>query len=471
MYRPAVDATTLPTIFHPGQDEISQEQPSGSLLVSTLSAFRSLVRMRGRSEDNMVATPLTLDQIVENGLCIGCGLCRSIAGPQQIDLVMTPEGRERPVARHELNQATLARINAVCPGTRIGGADPRASSETAQTHTVWGSAESLSIGYAGDPSVRFRGSTGGILTALGQYLLISGRVKFILHVGASKSAPMRSERCLSFDAASVLENAGSRYGPAAALVDFSKILDRREPFALIAKPCDITAVRSLGKIDERVDRFMRYALTLVCGGASDLAKSEEVLQRFGVAENELSLFRYRGHGNPGPTRVETKDGRVFELTYQQLWEDEAKWMIQPRCKICPDAIGQVADIAASDVWPGGGPTGEDEGFNGIIVRTKRGLDLYEAAVAAGAILIERAVKFADFDLFQPHQVNKRRAVWARLKGMEIAGRPVPMVTDLALEECARQNSLERNLAEARGARLRAKCGRLGEPAPVARKEI
>lgn len=419
----------------------------------------------------MGAAPLTLNQIVENGLCIGCGLCRSIAGAEQVDLVMTPEGRERPVARHELDRATLARINAACPGTRIGGADPSASSENAQRDIVWGPAERLSIGYAGDPAVRFRGSTGGVLTALGQFLLSSGRVNFILHVGASKSAPMRSERRLSFDAALVLENAGSRYGPAAPLVDFSQILDRGQPFALIAKPCDITAVRNLAKIDDRVDRHMRYVLTLVCGGASDLAKSEEVLQRLGVAENELSLFRYRGYGNPGPTRVETKDGRTFELTYQQLWEDEAKWMIQPRCKICPDAIGQGADIAASDVWPGGGPTGEDEGFNGIIVRTRRGLELYEAAVAARAIVIERTASFSDFDLFQPHQVSKRRAVWARLKGMAAAGRPVPTVTDLQLEACARQHPFGRNLVEARGARDRARRGRLSEPTPVARKEI
>ena len=383
---------------------------------------------------------------------------------------MTPEGRERPIARQALSQSTLARINAVCPGTRIGGADPAEQSEAALHDTVWGAAERLSIGYAGDPAVRFRAATGGVLTALGQFLLRSGRVKFILHVGASRSAPMRSERRLSFDTASVLEGAGSRYGPVAPLVDFSEILDRGEPFALIAKPCDITAVRNLARLDPRVDRHMRYALTLVCGGASDLRKSEEVLQRFGVSEDELALFRYRGNGNPGLTRLETKDGRAFELTYQQLWEDEAKWMIQPRCKICPDAVGQGADLAASDVWPGGGPVGEDDGFNGIIVRTRRGAELYDAAVAAGALTIEREASFQDFDIFQPHQVRKRRAVWARLKGMEIAGKPVPMVTDLRLDDCARQNSLAENLTEGRGARDRAKRGRLGEPRSVPRSK-
>ncbi|HWY95799.1 MAG TPA: Coenzyme F420 hydrogenase/dehydrogenase, beta subunit C-terminal domain [Steroidobacteraceae bacterium] len=438
-------------------------------------------------------SPLSLEEIVEGGLCIGCGLCKAVAGADRIQFVLTPEGRERPVARQPLDQPTLERINAICPGTRVegatrvagaahvegdAGAEGAADAEEAARETtgawaihdlVWGPAELLSIGYAGDPEVRYRGATGGVLTALGQFLLASGRAKFILHVAASRQEPMRSERALSFDAASILEGAGSRYGPAAPLIDFTALLDRAEPFALIAKPCDIAAVRNLARIDPRVDRYLRYALTFVCGGASDLTKSEEVVSGLGIRPDELSLFRYRGNGCPGPTRLETKDGRSFELTYQEMWEDEATWRIQPRCKICPDAIGESADLAASDVWPGGGPTGEDAGFNGIIVRTERGLELYRAAVAAGAIVVEpREVSFRDFDEFQPHQVRKKRAVWARLAGMRAAGQPVPETQGLRVAECARMNTLAENLDEARGARRRAKQGRLGEPPAVQR---
>ena len=125
---------------------------------------------------------------------------------------------------------------------------------------------------------------------------------------------MLTQSRLSFDSAAVLEGAGSRYGPAAPLVDFCAALDRAEPFALIAKPCDIGAVRNLASHDPRVDQFMRYALTFVCGGASDLTKSEQVLGQFGVERQEVTSFRHRGNGNPGPTRVETSDGRSFELT-------------------------------------------------------------------------------------------------------------------------------------------------------------
>jgi coenzyme F420 hydrogenase subunit beta len=407
---------------------------------------------------------LTVEQIVAAGLCIGCGLCRAIAGPDRLEVAMTREGRERPFVRTPLDAATLERINAVCPGTRVDGAVAGTLSSDVETDLIWGPAEHLAIGYASDPDVRYRGSTGGVLTALGRYLLDSGRAKFILHVATSKTAPMRTERRLSFDAASVLDAAGSRYGPAAPLIDFTSILDRAEPFALIAKPCDVSAVRNLAKLDPRVDRYMQYALTMVCGGASELTKSQEILAEFGIDERELSLFRYRGFGNPGPTRLETKDGRAFELTYQQMWADESTWRIQSRCKICPDAMGEGADLVVSDVWPGGGPTGEDEGFNGIIVRTRRGLELYEAALAAGAIVESpRPVGFRDFDEFQPHQVRKKRAVWARLAGRKAAGQPVPDTHGLRLTDCARRNSVKENLAEARGARRRSSSGRLREP--------
>ena len=414
-------------------------------------------------------TALSLEEIVEGGLCIGCGLCQALAGADKIQIVLTPEGRERPVARDGLDAAMLERINAICPGTRVEGAATGAVGPQAMHDLVWGPAQHMAIGYASDPTVRHRAATGGVLTALGQFLLASGRVKFILHAAASSKEPMRTERALSFDAASVLDAAGSRYGPAAPLVDFSALLDRAEPFALIAKPCDIAAVLNLARIDSRVDRYMRYALTFVCGGASDLTKSEEVVSELGIRPDELSLFRYRGNGCPGPTRLETKDGRSFELTYQDMWKDEAKWRIQPRCKICPDAIGESADFAAADVWPGGGPTGEDEGFNGIIVRTLRGLELYRAALAAGAIIaLPRDIGFRDFDDFQPHQVRKKRAVWARLAGMRAAGCPIPETHNLRLAECARLNSLAENLAEARGARRRTEQGRMGEPPAIER---
>ncbi len=106
------------------------------------------------------AGPLSLSEIVENGLCIGCGLCRSVADSGEIEMIMTPEGRIRPVARKAISHSTLTRINAVCPGTRIAGPDQAQASDAALTDTVWGPAQRLVLGHAVDPTVRFQASSG-----------------------------------------------------------------------------------------------------------------------------------------------------------------------------------------------------------------------------------------------------------------------------------------------------------------------
>ncbi len=412
---------------------------------------------------------LSIDDIVAGGLCIGCGLCKSIAGAERIRMVMTPEGRERPVAVEPLSREVLATINAVCPGTQIEGADPKAIPDDAETDLIWGPVipSTLTIAHASDPVVRHRGAAGGVLTALGQYLLRSGEVELVLHVKARPDAPVRSVATVSETPEAVLDAATSRYGPAAVFEDLESVLARGRPFAVIAKPCDIGAMRRMAEVDKRARELLRYGLTLACGGASDLIKSLDVLKRFHVVEKDVSLFRYRGYGNPGPTRVETTGGRSFELSYEDMWGNESGWRIQPRCKICPDAIGEAADVVSSDCWPGGAPEGEDDGFNAVFARTRAGVSLFERAVTSGALTVVRSIGIRDMDLFQPHQVRKKRAVWARLQGMREAGMVVPAVERLRIADLAATNEESENEREKHGAVTRARAGRLGEPPAVA----
>jgi len=412
----------------------------------------------------MARVLLTLDEIVQAGLCIGCGLCESVAGPDRVRIVMTPEGRERPAAKSPLDDATLALINAVCPGLTVEGPDPAASAGEVRWDTIWGPAVRIAKGHAADPAVRFNGSAGGVLSALAIYLLETGRVDFILHVAASTEQPMRTRRQLSFDRAQVMAAAGSRYGPAAPLVDFTELLEGGRPFAVIGKPCDVAAVRSLARHDPRVERLVRYILAFVCGGASEFAKTRDLVEGFGLAEDDVSLLRYRGLGNPGLTRVETKDGRTFSTTYRDLWRDEGKWMLQFRCKICADAIGELADLAVSDVWPGGAPTGEDAGFNGLIARTPKGRALLEDAARDGALIVLEELDFRDLDGVQPHQVYKKQAVAARLDAMRDAGAPIPSFSGLRLGEAAATTDAGTLRANYQGMRERLDAGDNREPA-------
>jgi coenzyme F420 hydrogenase subunit beta len=410
--------------------------------------------------------PLAVEEIVEAGLCIGCGLCQSLAGADRVALIETTEGRERPVVRRELDRATLELINDVCPGVRVDAADRARVPAGTPVDRIWGPAARLVIGYAADPELRHVAASGGVLSALADHLLNSGAVEFVVHVAPRQRQPMRSGRHVSVDRAQLLRGAASRYGPAAPLIDFSELLDRGRPFAFIGKPCDVTAIRALARRDPRVDAHLRYVLAMVCGGASELIKSRAVLTRFGVDEEQLRVFRYRGHGNPGATHFETADGDVHELTYDEMWEDEGTWRLQSRCKICPDALGEGADLVAADCWDGGGPTGEDAGFNAILVRTTAGLELFDAGVRAGVLTVTDEIGFRDMDRFQPHQVRKKQAVWARLIGMRAAGSPILHAPGLRLRALALTRSPLAFVREAYAAYRRVRSGRLGERAPI-----
>ena len=62
-----------------------------------------------------------LNDIVDNGLCIGCGLCQSIAGKENIEVSMTAKGRLEPKELGKISPEVFNKILNVCPGTVVEG--------------------------------------------------------------------------------------------------------------------------------------------------------------------------------------------------------------------------------------------------------------------------------------------------------------------------------------------------------------
>ncbi|MEO0367795.1 MAG: hypothetical protein AAF197_03310 [Pseudomonadota bacterium] len=74
-----------------------------------------------------------------------------------------------------------------------------------------------------------------------------------------------------------------------------------------------------------------------------------------------------------------------------------------------------------DVWPGGAPTGEDAGFNGVVVRGLRGESILDQAVESGHLVLGKEFSAQDLNDFQPHQVRKKRALASRFQALKEAG--------------------------------------------------
>ena len=392
-----------------------------------------------------------LENIVKNGLCIGCGLCQSITGKDYIKISMSSKGRLEPKEIKKISSKTFNKILNVCPGVIVEGLPKELVDKNTKYDLLWGYYLSLFYAWSTDKKIRYESSTGGLLNGLSLYLLDTNKVNFILHTATNPEKPMRSVSRFSYNKDDLLNaNSCSRYGPASPLDKFHEALDLNQPFAFVGKPCDISAIRQLSKTDERVNKLCKYLLTLVCGGSTEFTKSQDFIESFKVKEDELTIFRYRGFGNPGKMYIKTYDGREYDKEYNSFWGEESTWRVHFRCKICPDAIGESSDIAALDTWRGGSPKGEDEGFNAAIVRTANGLDLLNEAIKAGYIKKGDDLTIEDINDFQPHQVNKKKAVYARHEGMKKQNIPTIYTNGLRIKELYDLNSKEFNLNEEEG---------------------
>ena len=416
-----------------------------------------------------------LQQIVEHTMCIGCGICQSVAGPEAISMEIVESGNFRPIASDFLDHGTMDKVLDICPGTRVDGIPESLIEPDSKLDPVWGVWREIYLSWSAEPEVRHMAATGGVLSGLGLYLVESKEVDFVLHATEPKDHPAFGERFISRNREDILNGSGSRYGPTATLIDVVEIIDRAEKdgetFAFIGTPCDVSALRNYARHDSRVNKHCKYMMAMVCGGFMGADGARTALGKFDVNYDEVVSLRYRGYGCPGPTTIKTKDGRTVKMNYLDYWgEDESTWGLPPRCKICPDGIGDSADIAASDTWDGGAPGWEgqedDPGFNAAVVRTLRGQELMNKAIAAGYVVRGDEKDPEYMNRVQPHQENKKRSVWARFQGLYDAGQIVPDTTGLRLRALYEENDPETNEEQRQGSRSRAEQGRFKEATPV-----
>lgn len=349
-----------------------------------------------------------VQDVVVNGLCSGCGLCESVSNGC-IKMGLNGNGFMRPFEYVKVSEKTNQKILDVCPGVSVTGPDTSGSGQ--EMHAAWGPVRELNRSWSAEPEVRRYSAAGGTTTALARYLLSVGEVEAVLHVQASKTEPWLTDSLVSRTPEEILAGAQSRYGPSSPLVHVNRLLDEGVTFAVVAKPCDISAIRALSRVDPRVEKQIPYLLSFFCGGVPAEWVPKAIMRYHGVSTSEVEIFRYRGEGWPGPTRVQTKEGARFDLTYEETWYKRQPWKydIQFRCKICPDAIGEAADVSAPDGWMvKDGKVVKDEapGINFAISRTERGMNLIHHAAAAGFLELA-PLEIGELDVVHPAHLPRK----------------------------------------------------------------
>jgi coenzyme F420 hydrogenase subunit beta len=383
----------------------------------------------------MTGASATLAQVNRGRLCTGCGLCEAVSNGA-IRMEEVEPGFNRPIQHGPVDAQTDALIADCCPGAVVApwpGAP--------NVHPYWGPWRQVSVGHATDPLLRHRASSGGALSALLVHALRSGLVDRVIQIAADPDQPTGNIVVCSTTEGEIAAAAGSRYAASSPLAAIRQVLAEGGQAAFVGKPCDVSALRRYARWDERVEKHIPFALSFFCAGVPARRGADKILDAMGVERSQLAAFRYRGEGWPGRAAARLRDGSVREMSYEQSWGGYLADEVQFRCKICPDGVGGVADVACADAWYGGEsgyPSFEDrDGRSLVISRTAAGAALVAGAVSAGALELA-PLDIEKIELMQPSQAQRKRNVRVRTAALGVALQPRPKMRQVFVEQASKK---------------------------------
>lgn len=353
-----------------------------------------------------------IEKIKKHHLCVGCGLCASVLETEKCKMRLNANGFYEPVVMKPLLPSEAQMVKRLCPGVHV---------EAEGHHGVWGHMLSICEAWASDADVRHRAASGGVVTSLAVCVLENQLVDAVLQVGVRNDSYLYNELQISRTKEDVLRNAQSRYAPALTLYRIKDIFDcSTDSFAFIGKPCDIAAMKNLEREFPQYAGRVKYYISIFCAGMPSYNATVKAWQQSGHTDEPVSL-KYRGDGWPGNFVATFKDGTSFQLSYNESWGNILGKHVGFRCKICPDGIGMLADIAIGDSWntkDGYPDFTECDGRCFCMVRTSAGDSLMKAAHANGYIE-KKALEIENIKQQQTYQFKRRQLEGWRLVPVQL----------------------------------------------------
>ncbi len=377
---------------------------------------------------------LSAKLIDKKGLCIGCGICNSIDQNKPINFLLGKDG-----AYHPDSETTIKNLKNICPGVFIENVNIIENED----QLFWGYYKECYEAYSLDDEIRFFGSSGGTITALSYYLIEHKIVTGIIHLGNTEN-PLFYKLRISKTKEELLRNAGSKYITTDYLKGLRNILKESEGvLAFVGKPCDISAVKQYLKYTKEFEGKILLYISFFCAGLPKFTGLNKIFTRFGLKEESIKHIKYRGEGWPGNFKIITNDDKEYRLSYDDSWGKYLGRELHFRCKICPDGVGMLADIACCDAWDivdGKPDFSEKPGKSVIFARSQMGLKIIKETVENKYITINK-YDVSKLKIIQNYQYQRHSLILSRIFAFTLICNIFPKFKKFGLVKAAKKTSI------------------------------
>jgi coenzyme F420 hydrogenase subunit beta len=369
-------------------------------------------------------------RIVREGLCHRCGACIGICPAGTFDV--GPGGYPVQVGKC----VECDKCVQVCSGIGVDYPVLGAAlyGEGYRYGQFLGPVKAAYVGYSLDDEIRWRGTSGGLVTQLLVHLLESGRITGALVVVNDPGDPAMAKGVIARSREELMTAAQSKYTTSPSLAALRDLKGEKGRIAVVCVPCQVHALRKAFAFDRKLGRRISLVIGLYCHFKLDDSASRELaaVTSRGRHARRVWYRRKDGQGWPHNTvEIDFSDGSHWRSPLGPADTVNILSHVTPlgRCLTCLDVTSELADISVGDPWirneEGRWKYSAPGGLSSVIARSKEGEAALRSAVEAGRISL-KPIPAEEIEAGQ-HAImdEKKNRIPFRLALMRFAGRRVP----------------------------------------------
>lgn len=267
--------------------------------------------------------------------------------------------------------------------------------------------KSAYIAYATDSNIRYKGSSGGVGSAIINYLFDSNTIQSAITLQYNKEL-CRYEPKIVYKREDYIQT-GSVYHdiiiPKFISVNIDKIKGK---IAVFCPPCFVNAVRNI--LDKH--NIESIIISFACSGQTNIEGTYFYYKCLDIKKENVDIIQYRGNGFPSGIQITLKNGtKIFRKNWTYPWDIiQASKLFQPkRCFFCQEQMNAYSDFSIADPWL---PKFESDesGYSIITVNTENAKKILEELqvnniVSAKKIDIETVIASQKDRFFQKSRVK------------------------------------------------------------------